>query len=133
MREITLPELRSACVKASDDRPGFVYNPNGTDSCYYAPKPDHHSDEKKVTGCLIGTGLTNLGVDVTELDISSYTGDAVGIDSLDATHILNRQGFTLTPLAVRWAGIAQDSQDTGQSWEAAIMNADLTVSEQENL
>ena len=125
---ITLDRTVEATTKAAEAQGlDFKYNPTGAQRCYYAPLDqmitvndeidvEHYKDDpRRLTGCLAGRALDELGVSFDHTaQMSIYAVLAP----------LMRDGAVeMTEAAVRFLALVQDAQDNGNTWGMSIEDA----------
>lgn len=118
MDKITDEMVRDALRKIVAERPEHVYVPPGgqgsrcmyvhTDAAGDAPQP----------GCLVGHVLAKLGVPLA--DLAAHEGDG-------ASSLVRHLGIGLSDSTEYLLDLAQDSQDSGTTWGAALARAEQSA------
>lgn len=104
---ITLDRARQLLLQAVETQGhDFVYCEAGQ-NCYYEAMPGNYSDNRGVTGCLIGVALGLAG----ETRHRSYNGNVMSLHT-SFPDMMNLQ-------AARYFLAAQVAQDNGTSWGRA--------------
>ena len=105
--------LIDAVRKAANDDPDFIYHkPRGGELCYYVygAKPS----------CIVGKAAWNLGL--IDASFEKTSDNTSGVSGL-----MERLAIDLEFDEQEWLEEAQNAQDTGASWFAAVRRADRAV------
>lgn len=120
MRVITKIEMfRAIAQAANSEKAGFVYNRPSTQGCKYTAPNNAYSPN-----CLIGKALLILGLPIPN---DTTACNCESINSHDMKEWTASHGYTIDAPALTLAGVAQDVQDNGSSWDRAVVAAALYI------
>ena len=120
---LTGDQIITEMRRLAKENPGYVYGNEYSDQgCLY------YDAKKNCGACLVGQALFNLGANVRVLDESMYTPSFKSLarnwNELSAEHDVNFDFTQLTDRQINWISDAQGNQDTGSTWENALIGAD---------
>ena len=124
MIRIDLEKARTLLRAAMETQgPDFVYNPEGKGTCMNIPDEGaKEGDPRAITGCLIGTMITGLGISMDEYELKET-------NVIGAARILSdRSKVQFTQDALVYLMRAQNAQDNGKTWGEAVTHAEETIS-----
>lgn len=123
-KQVTAADLIRSVRAVADERPEFVYADQagfdelGAGCSYVGPAIGNRDGE----GCIVGRALERLDFDmeeVAEWENSSRSDGGSGIESL-----VDQFSIPGQPAEVGWLKRVQAGQDAGESWGAAVDEAD---------
>jgi hypothetical protein len=121
MIRIDLEKARTLIREAMQTQgPDFMYNADGDGYCWNVPDLTvADGDPRKITGCIVGTALTMLGIDLNT-DEARRGGSIYELMRL----LEDAEEAVATPGALRYMAYVQSAQDAGDTWGGAIAKAE---------
>lgn len=97
----------------------FIYNPSGVGACSYEKKTSPPDSPKRLTGCLVGRILDELGIEFNHSAGASF----LSLPAADGTLMLDK----FEAPAALYLQVAQSMQDGGASWGTALSGGNTAV------
>lgn len=123
----TIHDLAIAVRRLAYKYPDFVYSSGEGNDRGYVPRCsfNHGSCDKYPdrVGCIVGQAVRELGGRVH--DDNNFAGISAAIAQIPGCLPVDYDKDVTAVAIKQWLETVQSNQDAGQSWQQAVMNADL--------